>query len=156
MSIRPIVTQDHPILRMVAEPIAQIDDAVMVLLNDMAETMYAAEGVGLAAVQVNELYRIIVYDVGEGLVELINPVLLDYRGEQYGPEGCLSIPGLHADIRRYEWVRVQGQDRFGQTIEVEGEELLARCLQHEIDHLNGILFIDYIEEENFSVESLAE
>ncbi|MCH8840538.1 MAG: peptide deformylase [Planctomycetes bacterium] len=104
------------------------------------------QSVGLAAVQVGELVRAIVYDVGDGLVELLNPELIDFGGEQYGPEGCLSIPGVHADVRRYDWVKVKGLDRSGNQLVVEGEELLARCLQHEIDHLNGVLFTDHIEE----------
>ncbi len=117
------------------------------LLDDMADTMYDAEGVGLAAPQIGILKRVIVMDVGDehGLIELINPEIIEKDGEQFGPEGCLSIPGLRGDVRRAERVKVKGLNRNGEEIVIEGRELLARCIQHEVDHLDGILYTDLAE-----------
>ncbi len=113
----------------------------------MADTMYDAEGVGLAAPQIGILKRVIVMDVGDehGLIELINPEIIEKDGEQFGPEGCLSIPGLRGDVRRAERVKVKGLNRNGEEIVIEGRELLARCIQHEVDHLDGILYTDLAE-----------
>ncbi|MBE3563638.1 MAG: peptide deformylase [Hydrogenibacillus schlegelii] len=142
MSVRYIVKHPDPVLRQVARPVAKITPAIERLLDDLAETMYAADGVGLAAPQVGISKRIAVVDVGEGLIELINPEVLETSGEQDGPEGCLSIPGVFGDVIRPARVRVRAQNRRGEWFEVEGEGLLARALLHEIDHLNGVLFID--------------
>jgi peptide deformylase len=142
MSVRVIVKHPDPILREVSAPVKKITPNIHKLLDDMAETMYAANGVGLAAPQVGINKRIIVIDVGEGIIEMINPEIISMEGEQIGPEGCLSIPGLRGEVKRAMKVKVKGLDRNGNEIEVEGEELLARAFQHEIDHLNGILFID--------------
>ncbi|MBE3596393.1 MAG: peptide deformylase [Hydrogenibacillus sp.] len=142
MSVRYIVKHPDPILRQVAKPVSKITPNVLRLLDDMAETMYAAEGVGLAAPQVGILKRMVVIDIGEGLLELINPEVLETSGEQDGPEGCLSIPGVTGEVKRPERVLVKAQNRSGEWFEVEGSGLLARALMHEIDHLNGILFID--------------
>jgi len=111
----------------------------------MAETMYDAEGVGLAAPQVGITKRVVVIDVGDGIIEMINPEIIEAKEEQFGPEGCLSIPGLLGDVRRARWVKAKALDRNGNEIIVEGEDLLARAIQHEIDHLNGVLFIDLAE-----------
>lgn len=146
MAIRMIRLEGDPVLRKVAKPVPAITNNILKLLDDMADTMYDAEGVGLAAPQIGILKRVIVIDVGEGLLELINPVIIRAEGEQFGPEGCLSIPGFHADVRRPSHVVVQALNRQGEEITVEGEGLLARALVHEIDHLNGILFIDYLPE----------
>jgi peptide deformylase len=113
----------------------------------MADTMYDAEGVGLAAPQIGILKRVIVMDVGndQGLIELINPEVIEEEGEQFGTEGCLSIPGMNGDVRRALRVVVKGLNRDGNEITVEGTELLARCILHEVDHLNGVLYTDLAE-----------
>ncbi|BCJ85123.1 peptide deformylase [Effusibacillus dendaii] len=144
MAIRIIRQEGDPVLREVAKPVREITKNILKLLDDMAETMYDAEGVGLAAPQVGISKRVIVMDVGEGLIELINPVIVLKEGEQTGPEGCLSIPGLTAEVTRANRVVAKGLNRHGEEITIEGQELLARCIQHEIDHLDGILFIDYV------------
>ncbi|MDF2935820.1 MAG: def [Paenibacillaceae bacterium] len=148
MAIRFIVKEPDPVLRERAKPVPKITPNIIKLLDDMADTMYEAQGVGLAAPQVGILKRVIVMDCGEeygGLIELINPEIIKKEGEQFGPEGCLSIPGLQGDVRRAQKCTVKGWDREGQEIEIEGEELLARCIQHEVDHLNGVLFLDVAE-----------
>lgn len=137
-----IRTDGDPVLRQVAKPIKRISSSIKTLLSDMAEAMYEAEGVGLAAPQVGVSKRAIVIDVGEGLIELINPELVDSSDTQNGVEGCLSIPGVAGEVERLAKVTVCGLDRDGRQTWVEGEGLLARALQHEIDHLDGILFKD--------------
>jgi peptide deformylase len=113
----------------------------------MAETMYDADGVGLAAPQVGILKRVIVVDVGDEheLIEMVNPEIVSAEGEQLGPEGCLSIPGLQGDVRRSNRIVIRGQDRDGKPIQYEASEFLSRAFQHEVDHLNGVLFIDTAE-----------
>lgn len=147
MAIRLIVKEPDPVLREKAKPVSSITPNIQKLLTDMADTMYDAHGVGLAAPQIGILKRVIVMDVGDdnGLIELVNPEIVSQEGEQFGPEGCLSIPGLQGDVRRAEKVVVQGLDRNGQTITIEGTELLARCILHEVDHLNGVLYTDLAE-----------
>jgi len=143
MAIRTIVKHPDPILREKAVPVSKFNANLHKLLDDMADTMYDADGVGLAAPQIGILKRVIVMDCGDGLIEVVNPEIIDFRGEQFDyPEGCLSIPGLRGDVRRHKWVKLRGQDRNGNVFELEAEDLLARCAQHEIDHLNGVLFID--------------
>lgn len=144
MAIRIIRLEGDPVLREVAKPVPEITKNILKLLDDMAETMYDAEGVGLAAPQVGILKRVIVMDCGDGLIELINPEIVSKEGQQVGPEGCLSIPGITAEVSRANHVVAKGLNRNGEEITVEGEGLLARCIQHEIDHLNGILFTDYV------------
>lgn len=147
MAIRVIVKHPDPILREKAVPVKKINEHIIKLLDDMAETMYAAEGVGLAAPQVGVSKRVCVIDVGDehGLIELINPEIISKSGEQIGPEGCLSFPGLVAEVRRAKKCKVRALNRHGEEFELEGEDFLARALQHEIDHLNGVLFIDLAE-----------
>ncbi|MDF2924547.1 MAG: def [Paenibacillaceae bacterium] len=148
MAIRFIVKEPDPVLREHAKPVPKITANIHKLLNDMAETMYEAQGVGLAAPQIGILKRVIVMDCGEdhgGLIELINPEIISKEGEQFGAEGCLSIPGLQGDVRRAQKCAVKGWDRDGKEIIVEGTDLLARCIQHEVDHLNGVLFTDIAE-----------
>ncbi|MDF2715013.1 MAG: peptide deformylase [Paenibacillus sp.] len=154
MAIRIIVKDPDPVLREKAKPVPKITPNIHKLLDDMADTMYDAEGVGLAAPQIGILKRVIVVDVGDdnGLIELINPEIVSKEGEQLGPEGCLSIPGLRGDVNRAMKVTVKGLDRNGDEIVITGSELLARAFQHEVDHLNGVLFTDlaksvYREEE---------
>ncbi len=147
MAIRIIVKEPDEVLHKKAKEITKITPNVQKLLTDMAETMYDADGVGLAAPQVGILKRAIVVDVGDehGLIELINPEIVASSGEQLGSEGCLSIPALNGEVRRAMEVTVKGLDRDGKEITVTGSELLARALQHEIDHLNGVLFTDIAE-----------
>ncbi|ASS65832.1 peptide deformylase [Paenibacillus sp. D51F] len=148
MAIRLIVQNPDSVLREVAKEVTKFNSNLHKLLKDMAETMYDAEGVGLAAPQVGISKRVIVVDVGDenGLIEMVNPEILERSGEQFGPEGCLSIANLNGDVRRAEKVKVRGQNRDGEFFEVEAEGFLARAFQHEVDHLNGILFIDLAEE----------
>lgn len=146
MAIRRIVKYPDPILREKAQPVKKFHARLHKLLDDMAETMYDAKGVGLAAPQVGILKRVIVVDPGDGLIEVVNPELVDLEGEQLSPpEGCLSIPGLLGEVRRANRLKVKGQDRHGEPFEMEAEGYLARIFQHEVDHLNGILFIDRAE-----------
>lgn len=144
MAIRNILKDGDPTLRKKSREVEKIDQRILTLLDDMIETMYEADGVGLAAPQVGVLKRIIVIDVGEGVIELINPIIAEASGEQIEAEGCLSIPGVTGDVKRPEKVKVQGLNRRGERIEVIGEGLLARALCHEIDHLDGILFTDKV------------
>lgn len=144
MAIRLIVKEPDEVLHKTAKEVTKITPNVQKLMDDMAETMYDAEGVGLAAPQVGILKRIIVIDVGDenGLIAMINPEIVERDGEQLGPEGCLSIPGLNGDVRRAMTVTVKGLNRDGEEFVVTGSGLLARAFQHEIDHLNGVLFTD--------------
>ncbi|THF74256.1 peptide deformylase [Cohnella fermenti] len=147
MSIRLIVKHPDDVLREPANTVTKFNSNLHKLLDDMAETMYDADGVGLAAPQVGISKRVIVVDADEehGLIELVNPEIVSKEGEQLGPEGCLSIPGLQGDVRRALRVTIRGQDRHGNPVEYSGSELLARAFQHEVDHLNGVLFIDLAE-----------
>lgn len=142
MAIRTIRKLNDEVLRKKSRKVEKIDARIVTLLDDMAETMYGAEGVGLAAPQVGILRRIIVVDVGEGLLKLINPEIISFCGEQVDVEGCLSIPNVHGEVKRPESVIVRALNEKGEKIEVSGSGLLARALCHEIDHLNGILFTD--------------
>lgn len=149
MAIRKIVELGDPVLRKKSRRVDKFDKREWMLLKDMAETMYDAEGVGLAAPQVGILKRMVVIDVGEGLIELINPEIVSADGSQVGPEGCLSVPGRRGKVDRPLRVTVVAQDRKGREIQVEGEGLLARALCHEIDHLDGIVYVDKMIEEIF-------
>lgn len=158
MAIRSIVFEGDALLRKKSRIVTDFNGRLHALLDDMAETMAAADGVGLAAPQVGILRRAVVIDVGEGLIELINPEIIATEGEQDGPEGCLSVPERQGMVIRPLKVRVKAQDRNGNWFELEGEELLARACCHEIDHLDGVLFIDKMykectfEEENAQEE----
>jgi len=147
MSIRLIVKDPDPVLREVAKEVTKFNANLQKLLKDMAETMYDADGVGLAAPQIGISKRVIVVDVGDdnGLIEMVNPVIVEEDGEQFGPEGCLSIPNLNGEVRRADRIVVTGQDAAGQSFTMEATGFLARAFQHEIDHLNGILFTDIAE-----------
>ncbi|MBE6787580.1 MAG: peptide deformylase [Ruminococcaceae bacterium] len=142
MAIRNIVTLGDDVLRKVCRTQMQFDEKLWTVLDDMKETMYKAEGVGLAAPQIGILRRYCVIDVGDGLVELINPVITEMNGKQTDSEGCLSLPGRSAEVTRPQKVTVRAQDRFGNNFTITGEDLKARALCHEIDHLDGILYID--------------
>ena len=145
MALRVIVTGKDPILRKISRPVEVFDQKLWTLLDDMAETMYKYEGVGLAAVQVGILKRVVTINVGEGLIELVNPEIIAAEGEQTGLEGCLSIPGKFGIVTRPYTVRVRAQDRDGNFFEVEDEELTARCFCHEIEHLDGHLFVEHTD-----------
>ena len=136
MSALRIVKDGAPVLKKTAAPVKTITKRVKRLLDDMAETMYSAEGVGLAAPQVNESLQIVVLDDGNGLIELINPEILDVS------EGCLSVPGIYGDVSRYTKIKVQAKNRFGKIVIYEPEGFLARIFQHEMDHLKGHLFTE--------------
>lgn len=152
MAKRLIREEGDPVLRKNAKTVKEIDEKIITLLDDMAETMYDANGVGLAAPQVGILKKICVIDIGEGLYEIINPEILEQSGEQTGNEGCLSVPGKAGEVTRPNYVKVEYTNRDGERITVEGEGLLARALCHEIDHLSGVLYIDKVEGELVDVE----
>jgi len=145
MAIRQIVQIGDPVLRKKSKVVEKIDAKIIQLLDDMADTMYHADGVGLAAPQVGILKRVVVIDIGDGLLELINPEIIETSGEQLDDEGCLSVVGEAGAVRRPYRVKVRAFDRNGNLFEIEGEELLARAFCHEIDHLEGVLFVDKIE-----------
>ncbi|MEE1245500.1 MAG: peptide deformylase [Acutalibacteraceae bacterium] len=144
MAIRNIVTLGDEVLRKVCRTQLTFDSKLHTILDDMKETMYKAEGVGLAAPQIGILRRFCVIDVGDGIIELINPVITETVGKQTGNEGCLSLPGRSANVTRPMKVTVRAQNRFGENFTITGEGLLARALCHEIDHLDGILYIDKV------------
>ncbi len=143
MALRNIVNDGDPILKKKCRPVEKFDRKLHILLDDMAETMHHANGVGLAAPQVGMLRRVAVIDISKeqnDIIELVNPKIIAFSGEQEGNEGCLSFPGQWGIVKRPDYVKVKAQDRFGEEIIVEGKELLARALCHEIDHLNGVVF----------------
>lgn len=147
MAILDILHFPDPRLRNKAKPVATVDDSVRRLIDDMFETMYEAPGIGLAAIQINVPKRIIVVDVSEerdSPMALINPEVLEKDGEEEMDEGCLSVPGVYETVSRAERIRYRAMDRDGNTVEAEAEGLLAVCIQHEIDHLDGKLFVDYL------------
>ena len=140
MAIRNIVKYGDEILHKVCRSVLSFDDKLAQTLDDMADTMYKAEGVGLAAPQIGILRRFCIVDIGVGLIELINPVIIEESGVQTESEGCLSLPGDYGVTKRPMKVTVRAQDRHGNTFTVSGEGLKARAFCHEIDHLNGIIF----------------
>lgn len=145
MALREIVQIGESVLRKKSKKVEKIDEKIIQLLDDMADTMYEKDGVGLAAPQVGILKRIAVIDIGDGIIELINPEIIETSGEQIDDEGCLSVIGEVGAVRRPYKVKVRAYNRKGKLFEIEGEELLARAFCHEIDHLEGILFVDKIE-----------
>ncbi|MDI3316419.1 MAG: methionyl-tRNA formyltransferase [Bacillota bacterium] len=140
--IRPILDSSHPEVRQRARPVRRVTRQIWKLLDDMAVTMYDADGVGLAAPQIGVDLRVIVVDVGDGLIEMVNPELLRSEGEQTGYEGCLSVPGYVGEVTRARHVRVTGLDRQGRRIWVDADDFKARAFQHELDHLEGVLYVD--------------
>lgn len=147
MALLPILHYPDPRLKKRAEPVTEVDESIRRLAADMAETMYAAPGIGLAATQVDVHKRVIVIDVSEdrsGLMVLINPEILEKDGECVSEEGCLSVPGIYDKVTRAERVKVRALNLEGETVEFEAEGLLAVCIQHEIDHLNGKVFVEYL------------
>ena len=149
MALRNILKEGEPTLNKHCRPVTDFNDRLHVLLDDMADTLAEANGVGLAAPQVGILRRAVVVletnvdeDDDEYIIELINPEIIETSGQQEGPEGCLSVPGVYGIVKRPDYVKVRAQDRDGNTFEVEGEGLTARCFCHEIDHLDGHLFLE--------------
>lgn len=142
MAILDIKKAGDVVLKQQAQPVARIDKQIRTLLDDMAQTMYKANGVGLAAPQVGQSIQVVVIDVGEGLIELVNPEIVRMEGSKTDTEGCLSVPEIYGDVERAAKVSVKYLNRQGKHHRITATGLLARCLQHEIDHLHGRLFID--------------
>ena len=145
MGLRKILTADEPALHKVCRPVEKFDWRLHKLLDDMKETLADAEGVGLAAPQGGILRRVVIVDTGEEILELVNPELLETDGEQRGAEGCLSVPGKYGVVTRPNYAKVRAQNRNGEWFEAEGEELIARCFCHELDHLDGIVYTEVME-----------
>ena len=142
MGLRKILTVKEPSLHKMCRPVEQFDGKLHKLLDDMKETLLDAGGVGLAAPQVGILRRVVVVDTGEEILELVNPELLETSGEQVGAEGCLSVPDYEGEVERASYVECEFTDRNGQRMLLQAHDLLAICIQHELDHLDGVLFID--------------
>lgn len=140
MSVYKILIDPDPVLRQKSLPVKNINAGILRVLENMRDTMYAADGLGLAGPQIGISKRIIVVDPGENLLEIINPEIIDCEGEQSGSEGCLSVPGKFGWLKRAQKIRVKGLNPKGESIELEATDLLARVIQHEIDHLDGVLF----------------
>ena len=145
MALRKILTDKEPALHKTCKPVTAFDQKLHTLLDDMRETLIDSGGVGLAAPQVGILRRVVLVDTGEEILELVNPEMLSTDGEQEGPEGCLSVPGKYGLVKRPYYATVRAQDRNGNWFEVQGEELIARCFCHELDHLDGILYTQQME-----------
>ena len=145
MGTRKILTDKEPALHKTCRPVVDFDRKLHKLLDDMTQTLTKAEGVGLAAPQVGILRRVVIVDIGEEILELVNPELVETSGEQTGPEGCLSVPGKYGLVKRPNYAKVRAQDRDGNWFEAEGEELIARCFCHELDHLDGILYTQVMD-----------
>lgn len=148
MALRNVVKYGDPILKKKSRKVEVFDEKIATLIDDMFETMYHSDGVGLAAVQVGILKRIVVIDCGDGPMELVNPEITLAEGEQHAQEGCLSLPGRYETTVRPQHVQVKGQDRNGKWHVYTGDDLKARAFCHEIDHLDGILFIDRLEKDH--------
>jgi len=142
MAVLPILTQESPILRQKAKRVPRVDSSIRKLIDDMVDTMVAAPGVGLAAPQVGVGLRVVVIKTDTNLHTLVNPEMVKWDGEQIGLEGCLSIPGYVGEVKRYMQVVARGLNRHGKPVKIKGDALLARAIQHEIDHIDGILFTD--------------
>ena len=145
MGLRKILTDAEPALHKTCRPVVNFDSRLHTLLDDMRDTLIESGGVGLAAPQVGILRRVVLVDIGEEILELVNPTLVETDGEQEGPEGCLSIPGKYGLVKRPYYAKVRAQDRNGDWYEAEGEELIARCFCHELDHLDGILYTQVMD-----------
>jgi peptide deformylase len=144
MSLKEIIRYPNPVIRKKSEFVEEVNEEIKKLIEDMTDTMYASRGVGLAAVQIGVLKRVIVVNVGEELITMVNPEILENEGESRMEEGCLCLPGVLIDVKRSEKVKVKGLNDKGEEIVVDVEGLLARALQHEVEHLDGILIIDKI------------
>jgi len=149
MAILPIIHYPDPRLHKIAAPVAVVDESIRNLVRDMAQTMYSAPGVGLAATQVDIHKQVIVIDISEThdeLLVLINPKILDSKGKSDCEEGCLSVPGIFEKVTRAEWVRVQALGADGKPFQIESDGLLSVCIQHEMDHLKGKVFVEYLSQ----------
>ena len=144
MAIRNIVREGDPVLQKVCRPVTEFNERLWQLLDDMGETLHSADGVGLAAPQVGVLRRVFIMDFGEGIIEAVNPEIVDRKGTQEEAEGCLSCPGEYGITRRPKRVKLKAQDRFGKFFYMNGEDLVARCMCHENDHLDGVLFKQHV------------
>lgn len=153
MALRKIVYIEDDMLRKKSRKVEKFDERLHQLLDDMAETMYKSNGCGLAAPQVAVLRRVVVMDVGDGLIEMVNPEIISREGEVDGIEGCLSVPGRQGYVLRPQKVVVRAQNRDGNPIEITGEDWLARCICHETDHLDGRLYVDIMHEEVFDADT---
>ena len=145
MGLRKILTDREPALHKVCKPVTNFDEKLHKLLDDMQQTLIEANGVGLAAPQIGILRRVVLVDTGDQMLELVNPTLLETDGKQEGAEGCLSVPGKYGIVKRPYYAKVRAQDRNGNWFEAEGEEIIARCFCHELDHLDGILYTEVME-----------
>ena len=145
MGLRKILTDKEPALHKTCKPVVAFDSKLHTLLDDMRGTLIDSNGVGLAAPQVGILRRVVLVDTGEEILELINPTMVETDGEQVGAEGCLSVPGRYGLVKRPNYAKVRAQDRNGNWYEAEGEELIARCFCHELDHLDGIIYTEVME-----------
>lgn len=149
MALRNIITDDDPVLHKKCREVVKFDGQLALLIDDMVETLHSVENAaGLAAPQVGVLRCVTVIDVGEGVIELVNPQIIETKGKQFGPEGCLSYPNKYGNVERPAYVKVKAYDRFGKPFFVEGENLFARALCHEIDHLSGIVFLEKAKDLN--------
>ena len=145
MALRKILTDAEPALHKTCKPVVNFDSRLHCLLDDMRETLIESGGVGLAAPQVGILRRVVLVDTGEEILELVNPTMVETDGEQEGAEGCLSVPGKYGLVKRPYYAKVRAQDRDGNWYEAEGEELIARCFCHELDHLDVIIYTEVME-----------
>ena len=152
MAIGVIRTEEDPVLRKISRPVKEVTPKIITLIDDMLDTMYEAMGVGLAAPQVGVLRRIVVIDVGEGPIVMINPEILETAGSQTGDEGCLSLPGRAGQVTRPNYVKAKAYDENLEPYEIEGEGLLARAICHELDHLDGHMYVEKVEGELHDVQ----
>ena len=156
MGLRKILTDKEPALHKTCKDVVSFDSKLHKLLDDMRETLIDSGGVGLAAPQVGILRRVVLVDTGDEILELVNPTMVETDGEQVGPEGCLSVPGKYGLVKRPYYAKVRAQDRNGDWFEAEGEELIARCFCHELDHLDGIVYTEkmdrYLSEDEMNAE----
>ena len=156
MALRKILTEEESALHKVCKPVTSFDRKLHKLLDDMTDTLIESQGVGLAAPQIGIIRRVVVVDTGDGILELVNPELIETSGEQIGADGCLSIPGKYGLVKRPNYAKVRAQDRDGEWFEVEGEELMARCFCHELEHLDGHLYTEkmdrFLTEEELNME----
>lgn len=157
MSLREILVDGDPVLAKVSRPVENFDERLHVLIDDMRETLLDSNGVGLAAPQIGILRRVVlVMDENEEILELVNPTIIHQEGEQTGLEGCLSVPGMYGEVTRPMKATVRAQDRNGTFYEVSGEEIVARCFCHELEHLDGHLFTERVEGKLYTLKELEE